>query len=119
MYNTEKLRLQPEWSIWDPDFPSALSPDNVCSSQAGRYGSQCSHDPFLLPAVATVSRMPRALQSPATVSPASQAGTGLSASSHVLQAPLVRGALGSAPAAGLESPVKQKLGTASAATLVG
>lgn len=63
--------------------------------------------------------MPRALQSPATVSPASRAGTELSASSHVLQAPLVRGALGSAPAADLKSPVKWKLGTASAATLVG
>lgn len=63
--------------------------------------------------------MPHALQSPATVSPASQAGTVLSASSHVLQAPLVRGALGSAPAAGLGSPVKRKLGTASTATPVG
>lgn len=70
-------------------------------------------------AVATVSRMLRALPSRATVSPASRAGTGLSASSHVHRALLVRSALGSAPAAGLGSPVKRKLGTASAATLVG
>lgn len=44
---------------------------------------------------------------------------GLSASSRVLLEPLVRGAMSSAPTAGLESPVMQKLGTASAVTLVG
>lgn len=67
--------------------------------------TQCSYERFFLPAVATANKIQRALQSQATVSPASRAGTGPSASSRALLAPLVRGALSSAPAAGLESPV--------------
>ncbi|GAB1296459.1 Scavenger receptor class F member 1 [Apodemus speciosus] len=39
VYNKEKLRLQPEWSIWDPDFSSTPRPDSVAPcSQAGSCG---------------------------------------------------------------------------------
>ena len=74
---------------------------------------------LLFPAVATASRISHALQTQATARPASRAGTGPSATSPALLAPLARTAGSSAPAAGLGRPVSQTPGTVSAVSLAG
>ena len=74
---------------------------------------------LLFPAVATASRISRALQTQAAARPASQAGTGPSATSPALLAPLARTVASSAPTAGLERPVSQTLVTVSAVSLAG
>lgn len=63
--------------------------------------------------------MNHALQTQAAVSPASQAGTGLSVTSPAHLVPLATAAGSSAPAAGLERPVSQIRGTARAVTPAG
>lgn len=63
--------------------------------------------------------MNHALQTQAAVSPVSQAGTEPSVTSPAHLEPLAKAAGSSAPAAGLERPVSQILGTVRAVTLAG
>lgn len=92
-----------------------------CPWRPGQTFHPWAPHPWLLlfPAVATASRTSHALQTQAAASPASRAGTGPSATSPAHLAPLARAAGSSVPAAGWERPVRQTLGTVSAATLGG
>ncbi|ELK01901.1 Endothelial cell scavenger receptor [Pteropus alecto] len=105
---------------------SELKPNgrHVCKANSPSAELQCcpgwrQKDQECTIPVATASGMNHALQTQAAVSPVSQAGTEPSVTSPVHLEPLAKAAGSSAPAAGLERPVSQILGTVRAVTLAG